>query len=128
LEILMTSDTLTLSRLRFFAHHGVLPEEVARGQEFEVTVHLEFPLDVAGRADDLGLTVDYRAVQEVVRGVMEGPPRKLVESLAEAVATEILRAFPLVQAVGVEVVKPRPPVDFASSGLVVRIRRVRAGA
>ena len=37
----MTSDTLTLSRLHFFARHGILPEETARGQDFEVTVHLE---------------------------------------------------------------------------------------
>jgi dihydroneopterin aldolase len=124
----MTSDTLTLSRLHFFAHHGILPEETARGQDFEVTVHLELPLAEAGRADDLSRTVDYRVVREVVRSVMEGPPRKLVEALAEAVATEILRVFPLVQAVGVEVVKPKPPVDFVSTGLVVRIRRVRAGA
>ncbi len=124
----MTSDTLTLTRLHFFAHHGILPEETARGQDFEVTVHLELPLAEAGRSDDLSRTVDYRAVREVVRSVMEGPPRKLVEALAEAVAAEILRAFPLVQAVGVEVVKPRPPVDFISAGLVVRIRRVQAGA
>ena len=109
----MNSDTLTLSRLHFFAHHGILPEETARGQDFEVTVDLELPLGGAGRADDLSQTVDYRTVREVVRGVMEGPPRKLVEALAESVATEILRAFPLVQAVGVEVVNPKPPVDFA---------------
>ena len=122
----MTSDTLTLSRLHFFARHGILPEEAARGQDFEVTVHLELSLAGAGRADDLTLTVDYRLVREVVRSVMEGPPRKLVEALAEGIATEILRIFPLVQAVGVEVVKPKPPVDFVSSGLVVRIRRERA--
>jgi dihydroneopterin aldolase len=121
----MTSDTLTLSRLRFFGHHGVLPEETAHGQDFEVTVHLELSLAESGRADDLSLTVDYRLVREVVRGVMEGPPRKLVEALAEGIAREILRAFPLVQAVGVEVVKPKPPVDFVSDGLVVRIRRAR---
>jgi 7,8-dihydroneopterin aldolase/epimerase/oxygenase len=124
----MTPDSLTLSGLRFFAHHGVLSEETSRGQEFEVTVQLELPLGEAGRTDDLGRTVDYRAVCEVIRGVMEGPPRKLVETLAERVAAEILGAFPLVQAVEVEVVKPRPPVDFVTTGLVVRIRRVRAGS
>ena len=121
----MNSDTLTLSRLHFFAHHGLLPEEAERGQDFEVTVHLELPLGDAGRSDDLSQTVDYREVHEVVRGVMEGPPRKLVEALAEAVAAEILRAFSLVDAVGIEVAKIKPPVDFASSGLVVRIRRTR---
>jgi dihydroneopterin aldolase len=121
----MNSDTLTLSRLRFFGHHGTLPEETARGQDFEVTVQLELPLGDAGRTDDLSRTVDYRAVHEVVRGVMEGPPRKLVEALAETVTAEILRAFPAVQAVEVEVVKPRPPVDFVTAGVAVHIRRER---
>jgi dihydroneopterin aldolase len=124
----MNSDTLTLSRLRFFGHHGLLPGEILCGQNFEVTIQLELPLDEAGLNDDLSRTVDYRAVREVVRGVIEGPPRKLVEALAESVAAEILTAFPMVQAVEVEVVKPRPPVDFASSGLTVRIRRARRTA
>ncbi|MDD2764058.1 MAG: dihydroneopterin aldolase [Opitutaceae bacterium] len=122
----MTSDTLTLSRLHFFGHHGVLPEETARGQEFEVTVRLELPLAEAGRTDDLTHTVDYRAVQAAVRGIMEGPPRRLVEALAEAVAAELLRLFPSVQAVEVEVVKLKPPVDFRSAGLSVRVRRERS--
>jgi dihydroneopterin aldolase len=122
----MNSDTLTLSHLRFHGRHGVLPEEMARGQEFDVTVHLELPLAEAGRTDDLNRTVDYRAIHEVVRAVMEGPSRKLVEALAEAVAAELLQAFPPVQAVELEVVKLRPPVDFANAGLSVRIRRNRA--
>ena len=121
----MNPDTLTLSRLRFFARHGALPEEAARGQDFEVTVRLELPLAEAGRTDDLGRTVDYRAVHDAVRAVMEGPPRRLVETLAENIAADLLRRFPPVQAVEVEIVKLRPPVEFASGGLGVRIRRGR---
>ena len=124
----MTPDTLVLHRLRFFGHHGVLPEEIARGQDFEVTVRLELPLCEAGRTDELAQTVDYQAVHEVVRGVMEGPPRKLVEALAERVAAAVLRTFPRVHAVEIEVVKLNPPVDFASGGLAARMRRTRAGA
>jgi dihydroneopterin aldolase len=124
----MTPDTLSLHRLRFFGHHGVLPEETARGQNFEVTVRLELPLAEAGRSDNLAQAVDYRAVHDVIRGVMEGPPRKLVEALAERVAAAVLGAFPLVHAVEIEVVKLNPPVDFASGGLAVRLRRTRADA
>lgn len=119
----MIPDTLTLSRLHFFAYHGVLPQETAQGQDFVVTVRLELSLAEAGRTDDLSRTIDYRAVREVVRRVMEGPPRKLVETLAEMAAAAVLQAFPTVQAVDVEVVKPNPPVDFASAGVAVRIRR-----
>lgn len=121
----MNDDTLTLYRLRFFARHGMLPAETANGQDFEVTLRLELPLQAAGAADDLGRTVDYRAVHALVRGIMEGPRRKLVETLAEALAAELLRAFPVVKAVEVEVVKIQPPVGFACGGLGVRIRRTR---
>jgi 7,8-dihydroneopterin aldolase/epimerase/oxygenase len=121
----MTPDTLALLHLRFHGRHGVLPVEMAREQEFDVTVRLELPLAEAGRADDLDRTVDYRAVQGVVRAVIEGPPRKLVESLAEAIAADVLRNFPSVLAVEVEVIKLRPPVAFVSDGLAVRIRRSR---
>jgi dihydroneopterin aldolase len=122
----MTSDTLTLSRMRFHSRHGLLPEEAVRGQDFEVTVRLELPLAEAGQADDLTRTADYRAVHEVVRTVMAGPPRRLLEALAEGVAAELLRGFPRVQAVEVEVTKLNPPVAFVSAGLAVRIRRTRS--
>ena len=86
---------------------------------------VELPLAEAGQADDLARTVDYRAVHEVVRAVMAGPPRRLIEALAEAVAAELLRGFSRVQAVEVEVTKLNPPVAFVSAGLAVRIRRGR---
>ncbi len=121
----MSQDSLTLHRLRFFAHHGVLPAETAHGQIFEVTVRLELPLAKAGQADDLALTVDYQAAYEVVRGVMEGAKLKLAEALAETMAANLLRAFAQVGAVEVEVIKPQPPVAFAFAGFSAKIRRVR---
>jgi dihydroneopterin aldolase len=124
----MTPDTLTLFHLRLHGRHGVLPDEITRGQEFDVTVRMELPLAEAGQTDDLNRTVDYRAVQSVVRAVIEGPSLKLVESLAETIAAGVLRAFPAVQAVEVEVVKLRPPVEFVSAGVAVRIRRSRTQA
>ena len=118
-------DSLTLSRLRFFARHGVLPAETANGQMFEVTVRLELPLAAAARADDLAKTVDYQAVYEVVRGVMEGPKLKLAVALAEAVAAALLKAFAQVEAVEIEVHKPHPPVGFAFAGFSAKIYRTR---
>jgi dihydroneopterin aldolase len=121
----MSQDSLTLHRLRFFTHHGVLPAETANGQIFEITVRLEFSLAEAGKADDLAHTIDYQAAYEVTRGVMEGPRLKLAEALAENVAAALLRAFAQVEAVEVEVLKPQPPVAFAFAGFSAKIRRPR---
>ena len=121
----MNSDSITLSKIRFFAHHGVTVEEQERGQILEVTVRLEYSLAAAARADDLARTVDYQAVFEVTRKIIEGPPRKLAETLADSVAAEILKKFKLVKAVEVEVTKPAPPVRFAFGGFSACVRRKR---
>lgn len=118
-------DTLILRELHFYGRHGLLPVEAENAQPFSATVELELPLARAGQSDHLADTVDYRAVQSVVRGVIEGSRKHLIETLAESIASELLKHYPQVSAVSVEVLKPRPPVDFQFAGVAVRIRRER---
>lgn len=121
-------DKLILRELHFVARHGVLPAEKETSQKFSATLELELPLAGAGESDRLDRTIDYCAVQQVVRGIIEGAHKKLIETLAEMVASEVLQAFPLVKAVTVEITKPNPPVDFQFAGVAVRIRRERTAA
>jgi dihydroneopterin aldolase len=118
-------DRLTLHEMRFFGRHGVYAEERQRGQYFIVTASLELSLAEVGRSDDLAHGLDYCAIQAVVRTTLEGPPRNLIETLAESVAADLLKAFQRVMAVEVEVLKPDPPVQFGFAGVSVRIRRER---
>jgi dihydroneopterin aldolase len=118
-------DKLILREMHFSARHGLLPIEAEKAQPFSATVELELSLAAAGQADKLDQTVDYRAVQAVVRSVIDGSRRHLIETLAESIADGLLQEFPTVQAVTVEVTKPRPPVDFQFAGVAVRIRRER---
>ena len=121
------TDKLIVTDMIFQARHGVLPIEKRRRQEYRVTVDLELSLARAGRSDDLEQTVNYCAVQTVVREVVEGSHRHLIEALAEEIARRLLKVFPTVKAVQVEVLKPYPPVAFKFSGVAARIRRTRAG-
>lgn len=118
-------DKLILREMHFVARHGLLPIEAEQAQPFSATVELELGLSSAGSSDRLDQTVDYRAVQAVVRQVIEGSHKHLIETLAESIAAELLTKFPPVHAVVVEVIKPRPPVDFQFAGVTVRIRRER---
>jgi len=120
------SDKLILNDMSFRACHGVLPEEKHKQQEFRVSVELETDFARAGRTDALADAIDYCAVQDVVREVIEGAHRYLIEALAEDVAQRLLARFPPTRAVTVEVVKPEPPVKFKFAGVHVRIRRERA--
>jgi dihydroneopterin aldolase len=123
------TDEILLEGMRFYAYHGVNPEERALGQRFTVDVTLAADLGKAGRSDDLGDTVSYSAVYKLVRGIVEGEPRQLIEAVAETIAVEILTNFPPVQSVSVTVRKPEVPMKGSMLDAAgVRITRSRTDA
>jgi dihydroneopterin aldolase len=102
------TDRIALINMRFQGRHGVLEEERAQPQPFEVDVELSLDLSLAGVSDDLSRTVDYRAVFEIVRDTIEGSSRQLIESLAETIAARLLADFATV-GVGEVLVRVRKP-------------------
>jgi dihydroneopterin aldolase len=119
-------DTVLLEGIRFYGYHGVNPEERVQGQRFTVDVAIEIDLREAGRTDDLTKTVSYSDAYKVVRAVVEGPPRQLIEAVAEEIAARVLAEFARAEAVAVTVWKPEAPVKGAIFDAVgVSIRRTR---
>ena len=118
----MASDTIRLSDIALYGFHGVTPAERQVGRLFEVDVELRAYLSEAAETDDLGTTVDYGAVCEVVRRVHEAGPYKLLEAMAGRIAKEVLAAFPVEQ-VTVRVRKPHPPVGGIVGAAEVEITR-----
>lgn len=117
-------DRIVLAGMRFFGYHGVLPEERARGQEFIVDVEVEADLGTAGRSDALGDTVDYRDVYEAARAVTMGPPKQLLEAVAEEIAGRVV-GLPRVAAATVRVRKPHAPLPGPLAYSAVEVRRSR---
>ena len=100
----------------------------AAPQPFEVDVELVLDLQPAGIDDDLAQSVDYAArLRRRPRRSSSRRSFRLLEALAEAIATSILAAFP-VDEVGVRVRKPAVqlggPLDYAG----VEIWRRRSAA
>jgi 7,8-dihydroneopterin aldolase/epimerase/oxygenase len=121
------TDEILLEGMRFYAYHGVNPGEQALGQRFTVDVVLAVDLRRAGQSDELANTVSYSAVYKVVRGIVEGAPRQLIEAVAEDIAAAILTGFPPVARVTVTVRKPEVPMkDSMLDAAGVRITRSRA--
>jgi dihydroneopterin aldolase len=87
------TDRISLTNMRFEGRHGVLDEEQATPQPFEVDVELHLDLAPAGLADDLTKTADYRQAFEICRETIEGPSCRLIEALAEKIAARLLDAF-----------------------------------
>jgi dihydroneopterin aldolase len=115
-------DAIVLSGIRAFGAHGVLPEEQARPQPFEVDLELRLDLEVPGRSDALSDTVDYDALAARVVGIIEKGGCQLLEALAARIA-HAARSDPRVQGVVVTVRKLRPPLPVAVEHVAVRIER-----
>jgi len=106
------TDWIHLSTMRFFARHGVHADERELGQTYLLDVSLAYDLSRAGRTDDLADTVDYGTIHRIAKDVIEGPPRNLVERVAEETAERLLRETPA-QTVRVRLRKPHPPIAGA---------------
>jgi len=119
------TDAIRLRGMRFYGYHGALPAERELGQRFEVDVELTLDLRPAGQSDDLARTVNYAAVYDDVRQMVEGPPCRLIEALAERIAARVLADYPPVLAVGVRVRKPAAPVAGILETVEVEIERSR---
>ncbi|MCG8401137.1 MAG: dihydroneopterin aldolase [Firmicutes bacterium] len=116
-------DKIIMCGMSFYGYHGVLSQERELGQIFEVDVELYLDLRAAGENDDPEITVSYADVYEVVRRVVTGRPRNLIETVAESVAARILNGFPVREAL-VRVKKPAAPVPGQFGHMGVEIRRV----
>ena len=128
MALIERQDEVFLDGLRFYAYHGVNPEERTQGQRFGVDVRLATDLREAGRTDDLERTISYSAVYKRVRAIVEGPPRDLIEAVAEEIASALLAEFPRARAVTVTVRKPEVALKGAILDAAgVRIHRTRDG-
>ena len=118
-------DQISLEGMQFYGYHGVNPEERALGQRYVVDLTVDLDLGKAGASDKLEDTVSYARIYRSVRAVIEGEPRNLLESAAEAIADRVLAEFP-VDGVSVTVKKPNPPVRGSSIELAaVKIHRAQ---
>ena len=105
----MTDDKIQLEGLVFYGFHGISPAEQELGQRFVVDLEVQRDLRPAGLSDDPADTINYSRMYRLVKEIMEGPSRKLLENLAESVAQGILENFE-VAAVRVRVKKPEVPM------------------
>jgi dihydroneopterin aldolase len=122
----MSEDRILLSDMVFHGHHGILPAENELGQPFVVSVELRLDLRPAGSSDDPAKTVDYSEVHRMARDIVQGPPVRLIETLAERIAAGALDEHPTVEDVKVKVSKPHVRLgDTVLAGSAVEILRRR---
>jgi len=119
------TDRITLTGLRVRGHHGVFPAEKRDGQDFLVDVTVWLDLARAAATDDLAETLHYGELAERVAGIVGGPPKDLIETVAVTVAADVLRSDGRLHAVEVTIHKPDAPIPLTFADVAVTVRRSR---
>jgi dihydroneopterin aldolase len=100
---------VALQGVRFFAFHGFYPEEQVLGNHFVVDVEVEFLQQHHFTNDEIAHTVNYEQLYNVVAVQMKHP-RKLLETVVQAIIDELKTAYPFVETIRVGLKKLNPPL------------------
>ena len=118
-------DKIILTGIEIYGYHGCSVEEQKLGQKFYVDVALNLDLSKVGISDDYADTVDYVKILELAEKIVGGTPRRLIETVAEELATKILADFEIVEGVTITLHKPNAPLTMTYADAAVKIFRAR---
>lgn len=114
-------DLVKIYDLRIYAYHGVHELESIVGQWYIVNLELRGDFTAAKSTDNLQGTIDYVVVVEVVKDEM-AIPSKLIEHVAQRIASKLKSSFSLLKNGKIEIIKEQPPVKGVGSvGVVVEV-------
>ena len=116
-----SSGQIALHGLRFHAYHGVLEQEKVVGNDYEVTIRMDYDFSRAAETDNVADTLNYADAYEIVEKTMS-VRQNLIESVAWNIGKALLEAFPQVECVEVSVVKKNPPMGADCDGAEVSLK------
>jgi len=111
--------------MKFYAYHGVLPEERIQGQYFIIDVELYADLLSAGNSDNLEDTINYAEVYKDIKNITQQNKFMLIEKLAETIAQSILKKYISIEKVKILVKKPQAPIEGEFDWMGVEIERTK---
>lgn len=110
-----------IKNLRFHAYIGVGEQEQVVGNDYIVSLSIDYPYEAAMVSDDVEDTINYATVYQLVAEVMAQKAR-LLESVAYQIAQKVIERYPLTEGLDVDVMKQNPPMGAECAGAGVQIR------
>ncbi len=103
--------------MEFYAYHGCFAEEQSIGTWFVVDLFLDTDTTEAEQTDELGKTINYLEVYQLVKKEME-THSKLLEHVGRRILNAVQASYPSVHHARIKVRKMNPPLggkmDFVS--------------
>ena len=113
---------IELENMAFHARHGCYELEKVVGNRFLVSAWIEADIAEAAANDDLGKSINYLTVFEIVRGQM-AVPSNILEAVAARIIDALYGEFPHISKVTVKVSKLAPPLGGKVDKVSVTLSR-----
>ncbi|RYE15792.1 MAG: dihydroneopterin aldolase [Sphingobacteriales bacterium] len=109
-----------LQGAEFYAYHGYYPQEQLLGCRFIIDLAVTFDPQDTPVSDDLGNTVNYEQLHNICSIEMKNP-RKLIETVGNAIVDKIKSSYPFVQNIELTLKKLHPPMkgSVGNSGVII---------
>ncbi|MDG2503071.1 MAG: dihydroneopterin aldolase [Flavobacteriaceae bacterium] len=114
-----------LKNIRLYAFHGCMDEEEKIGSDYIVNLVVKTNLDKSSKSDQLKDTVDYVALNAIVKEEMQ-QRAKLLEHVADRILNRIIEEHPSVKKAKVKVSKRNPPIGGNVEEVAVKRELLRS--
>jgi dihydroneopterin aldolase len=123
-ELHDVESAIVLNDVRLYAFHGVMEQERRVGGWFSVSLRVHFNITCAMETDQVGDTISYADLLDIVKQEM-AQPSQLLEHVAGRIGHAIGNRFPQAEGVEVKLLKLNPPMgaDCGGAGVEVMFRK-----
>ena len=111
---------IEVNGIKLYAFHGCLEEEARIGGHYVVDVTILTDFSLAAETDDLSKTVDYVAVNAIVKEEM-AIRSKLIEHVGQRIFSRIKNEMKGVSSLSVKITKLTPPINGDVSNVAILI-------
>ena len=119
-----TDMYIRMEGMKFYAFHGVIPQENVVGSYYYLDLKLKTDFTCASETDDLEGTASYADIYTAVKAEM-AIPSKLLEHVCQRIASRIFKDFPTIETIDIALFKENPPMGACAKSIGVEVHYVR---
>lgn len=113
---------IEIEGMKFYAYHGHFAAEQVVGNNFEVYLRLEANCNEAAKSDNLDDALNYQAVYETIKEVMQ-IKSALLENVAKRILDSLYNKFPTISKARLKISKMNPPMGGEIERVSVTLER-----
>ena len=119
-----TDMYIRMEGMKFYAYHGVLPQENLVGAYYYVDLKIKTDFTRAAETDELEGTINYADIHAAVKEEIS-IPSQLLEHVCQRIARRLIHDFPTIETIDLRLSKENPPMGACAKSIGVEVHYVR---